>query len=476
MNNTSAAWQWAKEELGSANLGDKRLSARLATMAARMVESPGGTLTEVFGDGAEREGAYRFVENEYVEAKEVGRAALRACLKRARKQPFVYVPIDGTSLTLKDCSELRGLGRITSTRYRTRGIEVMSGIAVAADGTPLGYCAQEYWVRGPELTKQLRHERPVEQKETRHWLTVMDRIEAVRALTPGAPAAWYQLDRGADFKEMLEWAATTEAQITIRAAQDRVVDAPEHFLWAAVKAEPELGAFQLAVKSENREQRNANIVVRATRVRLRLSYPNTAGKKTKRERRRKGERHRFVELTAVHAKEIGTAPSSEKPIEWMLLTNRRVENFKQAQEVIRGYAYRWRVEEFHRTWKTSCGVEHMQLRSPGAIERWAVALAVVAMRIQRLKELARTQPELPATAELSQDEIDALLLHKLEEKFDTGYMPSIGEAVTLIAQIGGYTGKSSGGPPGAQTIGRGLQRLTIEAGAISAMRRLNKKM
>ncbi len=34
--------------------------------------------------------------------------------------------------------------------------------------------------------------------------------------------------------------------------------------------------------------------------------------------------------------------------------------------------------------------------------------------------------------------------------------------------MGGYTGKSSGGPPGAQTIGRGLQRLLMAA----AMRRV----
>ena len=34
----------------------------------------------------------------------------------------------------------------------------MNAIAVAPDGMPLGYCAQKFWVRGPELTKKLRHQ------------------------------------------------------------------------------------------------------------------------------------------------------------------------------------------------------------------------------------------------------------------------------------------------------------------------------
>ena len=41
--------------------------------------------------------------------------------------------------------------------------------------------------------------------------------------------------------------------------------------------------------------------------------------------------------------------------------------------------------------------------------------------------------------------------------------PTIAEATLWIAEMGGYTGKSSGGPPGTITIGRGLERLLIAA-------------
>jgi hypothetical protein len=35
------------------------------------------------------------------------------------------------------------------------------------------------------------------------------------------------------------------------------------------------------------------------------------------------------------------------------------------------------------------------------------------------------------------------------------------QAVLYVAEFGGYTGKSSGGPPGSTTIARGLERLQL---------------
>jgi hypothetical protein len=43
--------------------------------------------------------------------------------------------------------------------------------------------------------------------------------------------------------------------------------------------------------------------------------------------------------------------------------------------------------------------------------------------------------------------------------FRGGATATIAQAVYWIARIGGYTGKSSGGPPGALVIARGLRRI-----------------
>ena len=77
---------------------------------------------------------------------------------------------------------------------------------------------------------------------------------------------------------------------------------------------------------------------------------------------------------------------------------------------------RWRIEEFHRTWKSgACNGEDTQLRSREAVIRWASMLAVVAVRIERLKRLSREEPTRSAADELSDIEIEVLLLLKRRE-------------------------------------------------------------
>ena len=139
-----------------------------------------------------------------------------------------------------------------------------------------------------------------------------------------------------------------------------------------------------------------------------------------------------------------------------------------------GYTQRWRVEEFHKTWKSgACKVEESQLRSQQAVTLWATMLAAVAARIERIKYLARSSPDQPATVELSNHEIRALILlmrgitMRNETIPDT--TPTIGQATEWIARLGGYTGKSSGGPPGSITIRRGLEKVRPGARVLAAL-------
>jgi hypothetical protein len=103
-----------------------------------------------------------------------------------------------------------------------------------------------------------------------------------------------------------------------------------------------------------------------------------------------------------------------------------------------------------------CGIEDTLLEDGDRIVRWAIILSSVAMRVERLKYLARMTPEAPASEELSQAEIDTIIGLKRPKGYKMGDMPTIGLAVRWIADLGGYTGRSSGGPPGSIVIGRGL--------------------
>jgi hypothetical protein len=421
-------------------------------MAGRLAAAPAGRVTQVFTEPGEREGAYRFVENEHVSAAQLVRSAALASATRAWGQPFVYVPVDGSSLNLPDPHGVRGLGPIGTHTAGARGLKVMNAIVVGADGTPIGLGHQVWWSRPAKRKRKPRHKRSIKQKETRHWLEAIEAMQAAWKEAGSPCPLWFQLDREGDFQELLRFAAQSDDWVTVRSGQDRRVrDHRGRRLKVLMRDAPYLGQFKLPVSgSKSRRARAATISVRAREVTLRLRDKQSAA-------------HYEVKLHAVLARESRTTPQGEEPIEWLLLTNRPVTSYEDALAVVRGYAQRWKVEQFHRTWKSTCRVEDTQLRSVDAIMRFATLLASVAMRIERLRDLARNSPDEPATVELAAHEIEALVWLRARKQAPSTDIPTIREAVRWIAELGGYTGKSSGGAPGSGTIGRGLQRLESAA-------------
>ena len=150
----------------------------------------------------------------------------------------------------------------------------------------------------------------------------------------------------------------------------------------------------------------------------------------------------------------------------MLLTNRPAARLDDACAVVLAYTYRWKIEEFHKTWKSGgCNVEDTQLHSEHGIHVLAIVLASVAMRLMRVMWISRRDPNRPADAEFSPEEIEAVIaLKDLRRRRRKSI--SIGQLTQWIAELGGYTGKSSGGPPGAITLGRGLAQVIPVARAI----------
>jgi hypothetical protein len=317
----------------------------------------------------------------------------------------------------------------------------------------MGLFAQKYWVRPPgRSVKASRRKRKLAQKETRYWLEAMESGISAWAETDVETKLWFQLDRGGDFREMLQWAHDKEHWVTVRACFDRrTLDAEERYLWASLEAARPMGTYDLVVPSRaKRPGRTATIEVRAQRVTLLL-------------RDRWSKQNKQVQLTAVLAREVSPVPGGGEQIEWLLLTNKHPTDLAGAREVIYGYSRRWRVEEFHKTWKSTCKVEDTQLRGVQSITIWATLLASVGMRIQRLMHLARNAPDTPADQELTRYEIEAVIRLKTPQNFDPGDVPPISLVVRWIAELGGYTGRSSGGPPGTKTISRGLDRIQLAA-------------
>lgn len=449
---------WAREEFSGLELGNGRRNERLLAMVSRIGERPAGTVTGVFRSGAEREGAFRLLENVSVEERALGEAQARAALERCRASTTVFVPVDATGLTFADTHGRKGLGPI-GTRYQgARGLQAMTALVVDDSGTTLGVCAQRYWRRSERASPEYHDDRrTLRQRESAEWMRTLRTAHQRFAEHAPQTTPWYQLDRGGDYWHVLSEGTRLGLRLTVRAAYDRKVDKSTRKLWETLRGRRVSGRMHVQVPSRpGHAARQATLSIRAARVTL-LLQPRQAAR-------------RRVCINAVLVTEQGSVPRSER-IEWMLLTTAAVTTFEDAVTVVRGYTMRWRVEEFHRAWKSGgCNVEASQLRSRKALVKWAILLATVAARIERLKRLAREQPDLPATEELSRDEIDAVIaLGELKGR-KAGDTPTIGQVVHAIARLGGYTGKSSGGPPGATVIARGLADIAVAAKVLRLQR------
>jgi hypothetical protein len=433
---------------------------------SRLGSVPAGRITEVFSHGAERQAAYDFVEHSSIRAEHVIDAVGDACARACSSKRSALILLDGTSLNLTDRKLAKGFGSVGSIKNRGRGLKVLNTLAVEDDGTPIGVPAQRYWVRTERVAPKSQY-RCAEQRESAHWrAAVEDVVERFDRIAPRT-ALHFVVDREGDASLLMRQILARGDDFTIRAHDTRriAVGGRRVAIRPALRRAPALARVWLHMPTRaNRQAREVELELRAARVPMVLRDHHVRERKTH-------------ELTIVWVREVGRRPRGEPPVEWLLYTTQVGTSAQDAYAALQRYTYRWRIEEMHRTWKTgACCVEDMQLRSRDAAIKWAAMLAAVAARVEKLKHLARTAPDEPASAELTESEIQALIILKRDQKKRTetvpNEMPSIGQAVRWIADIGGFTGSKSSGPPGSVVIARGFERVSWAAKALEAARQL----
>jgi hypothetical protein len=419
-------------------------------------------VSAVFELEEERQAAYDFLESRKVPERAVVDALRVSTARSSASEAQVYIPVDGSSLTLVDRVGDKGFGSIGQRRLPTRGLKVVTALAVATSGVPIGVAGLQWWARGVREKRRRRLDRH-DRTETAQWLENIEHIEAAYRRHAPETARWYVLDREGDNAEVLQRLRQMQAHFTVRSKHDRPVlrgDGRRSRLSTVAARGKWLGSYVVDVPAApQRRARRAVVEVRAERVTVLL--PNYE--------------HRLepiaFELTVLLARERHP-PRGCPRLQWRLLTDQPVRNRVAALCIIGSYCTRWRIEEFHRTWKSgACNVEDSRLRARAHVVRWATVLAAVAARTERLKYLARNDPEQPATVELTPLEIEALIAAKRRQKSSVEVVPdgvpTIRQAVRWIADLGGWGDARyrKGAEPGTITIARGLERLMIWADA-----------
>ena len=223
------------------------------------------------------------------------------------------------------------------------------------DGTPLGLINQVYWSRSKTLDLwkyqvwQRNQERPFEDKEPAHFVRCAQ--HAIERLRNKGVHPWIIIDREADNRDILLALSNADCVFTVRASYDRYLATPKGCsLRAELQQQPLLGSYDVLVgRTGNRPARRAVVEVRAQRLELLF-------------RARLNKSAETLGVTAVWVHEKTDDPKAA--LDWILYTNAPVTNDEQARCIVEAYRARWRIEEFHRTWKQGeCNVEDAQLRS-----------------------------------------------------------------------------------------------------------------
>lgn len=455
MNQFLKGEEWAREMFGGAELGDTRRAERLVRLAGALADDAGASPAKASATPADLEGAYRFLRNDAVEADGITEAGCATTARAVRRCETVLAIEDTTTLSYWHAvaEELGDLGgRETSRR---RGYFVHSTVAVDAEtGGTVGLLDQRYWLRETSQRGQ-RHERkqrPYESKESFKWQQTAERLRLLFAHEEMQKLISV-CDREADVYQYLHNKLGHGERFIVRAARDRALkvesDNPEErYLFSAMVQAPSYGSVAVEVAQRGgRPARTATVTLRALRLVLRRSSPVNGTPKS-------------VEVNVVLAHEEKPAKGAE-PLTWFLLTTEPIGNQKEVLKVLHYYRLRWRIEEFHKAWKSGAGVEERRLQAPDNIHRLAAILAFVAVRLLQLRELAAE----PAGAETACSSILPTLHWKLlwlsvdKRKPLPETTPSVTWAFRALGRLGGWKDTKRTGRVGWEAIWDGWFRL-----------------
>jgi hypothetical protein len=439
---------WAEEEFGDADFGDRRLTKRLVHLTRDFYARPQASVPQACQSRAKTKAAYRFFEHPRISMDKVLEQHYESTLGRVSHEGLVLAVQDTTTLNYSAHPATENLGPIGYRLDKGIGLILHDTMTFTRDGTPLGLLDVQCWARDGEDfgKKKRRHKVPIEQKESNKWLVSFRKVAEAQRRCPETTIVSVG-DSEADIYDLFELALREPRvpKLLVRACQNRILAKEQGHLWEKVNEQEVAGNQEVHVpRSGRRPARIARLEIRFAKVKLKPPIIKPA----------------FEELSiwAVLARETD-CPEGVKPIEWMLLSSCPVTNFEEAIEKLAWYTLRWGIEVYHRTMKSGCKIEERQLGHADRIEACLAIDMVVAWRIFHLTKLGRETPDVPCTVFFEESEWKALNTYVTQNPTPPDRTPSLREAMRMVAGLGGFLGRKSDGEPGTKSLWIGLQRL-----------------
>lgn len=385
----------------------------------------------------------RFLRNPSVTVAEIVASAVE---RTAGRVPGCHV------LAIQDTTDVR----VGSDKC---GIVLHPTIAVdAVSGALLGLVHAEFLARTGGSREQ-RKERSFCDKQSRRWLTGMERSSDL--LAAGAAGVTVIADRESDIYE--DFALRPQGvDLVIRAGQDRALTDGTR-LFARAESLAEVGRMAVALPAApGRRARTAQIALRLAPVEIARPTSRKHDAELK-------ALPKSVALTLVEAREIDP-PEGTPAAHWRLLTSHEVNDLDQAKRIVGYYRQRWTIEQLFRTLKTKgFDVEALRVADDGPFEKLVAATLVAAVTVLQLVHERDGDAKRPLLDAIEPDDrpILEVVSKSLEGKTERQKNPhakgSLAFAAWVFARLGGWTGYY--GKPGPVVILNGLiQFHTIKNG------------
>ena len=447
-------------ELG--HFGDARRAAMGSTLIERVMETGSLVIRKLGRDRAGEMAIHRFLSAASVSTGEMVATLATRTVAACAGRPIVAVQ-DTTEINFAGREERRrGLGPAGDGISAGFFLHPLIAVDSGTDAV-LGLLDAQIWTRSDEVAATPAGTRAIEDKESIRWLRGAE--QAVAHLTDAAAVVVVADREGNIYAGFARRPAAVD--LIVRAAQDRALHGGGR-LFAAATAWPELARTEVvaAPSRTGARSRTATVALRAGPVVI--ARPRDGG-----DRRDPAQ----LTLTLVEAREID-GPTDGQPLLWRLLTTRTVTNAADAQEVVRLYRLRWRIEEVFRALKSDgMRLEETQMHDAARLFKLALVGLAAATRTLQLVD-ARDGGPRPAT-----DVIDAALLpaadaigSTLEGKTARQQNPhprhSLAWLAWIIARLGGWNCYYK--PPGPKTMRAGwAQFATMATGFLIAITQIN---
>jgi transposase-like protein/transposase Tn5 family protein len=451
---------WAQATWGECELGNAQRTKRAVAIGMRIAAQPGAGLPEQMGSKAMLKGAYRLLNCPAVDSEGLWQPHQEATRRAAGQCQTVLFIQDWTTLDYSHHPAKTGIGPVGSRQQR--GLLLHSVLAYAlAEKQILGLAYGQVIVRdepdtGEKNKKKHNGGRRSAGIEGRAW----EQAATAIGRAPSTSRWIHVSDRESDVFEYMAVCNSLGKDFVIRAFHNRKVDEIDEA--AEASAQDRCYLMELARTLGAQTEQTYAVEVPAT-VKKGVQHPKRiaqirlAWTQIHMPAPSYVKGHLGMEVWIVRAWE-SEPPAEAEAVEWILITSLAVNDWDNARYLTQIYECRWLVEDYHMCLKTGCRMEDSQLDHGDDLKRLLGFTAPIAVRLLQLRQVVRTAPETPATTAAT---LDPLMVRLLAAKFQLAVSGlTVKMFWTLVAQLGGYLGRKSDGPPGWRTLWKGWHHLS----------------